>query len=235
MVIYGLTEYLKISGELKPDFNATVTINGKAVATKRFAGGDWSAVKYTAEGAPGYTVDVAKSGAGRLYWSATASAVVPATQGLRTGNSELGLKREYFRLAPVEEKGRIVYALTPLEGPVKTGDLLAVRLTLSGEGRYLMVEDPFAAGAEAVDRDERYEFKDPPVWWRSWADRRELRDNRAAFFERMLMPQDMKQFTYLLKVTNAGRFAISPARVTPMYQPQVMTATEARTLEVQPQ
>lgn len=233
MVIYGLTDYMKLSGELKPDFAATVTVNGKPVATKRFTAADLTAAKFTVDAADSYSIEISKSGAGRLYWSASASAVVRADQGLRTGGSLLELKREYFRLAPVEEKARVLYAMTPLEGAVQTGDLLAVRLVLSGEGRYLMVEDPLPSGAEAVDRDERYEIKDRPPWWQSWVERRELRDNRAVYFHRVLGPRETMQFTYLLKVTNPGRFAVSPARVLPMYQPQVMTATDARTLEVQ--
>ncbi len=40
MVIYGLTEVVAKSGELKPDFTATVYVNDKAVLTKRFTAGE---------------------------------------------------------------------------------------------------------------------------------------------------------------------------------------------------
>jgi uncharacterized protein YfaS (alpha-2-macroglobulin family) len=38
---------------------------------------------------------------------------------------------------------------------------------------------------------------------------------------------------YLLKVVNAGKFAISPAQAGPMYQSNVETTTDPATLEVQ--
>ena len=237
MVIFGLTEYLKHSDEMKPEFTANVMVNGKVVATKRFDAIDAPPFRVqlaTSQLSEANAVEVAKTGGGRLYWSTQMSAVVNAADGLRTGNSSLHLTRDYFRLAPVDESGRVVYRMIPLEGNVNPGDLLAVRLTLSGEGRYLMLEDPIPAGAEPVSRDEGYELKEKPPWWQSWADRRELRDNRAVYFERILGERETKQYTYLLKVTNAGQFAISPARVLPMYQPQVMTATPSRGIEVQP-
>ncbi len=40
MVIFGLTDYLKQSGELKPNLQATVTVNGKPVLSKAFGPAD---------------------------------------------------------------------------------------------------------------------------------------------------------------------------------------------------
>ncbi len=45
-------------------------------------------------------------------------------------------------------------------------------------------------------------------------------------------PQGQQQYFYLLKVVNPGVFQVSPARVGPMYQPDVMATTESRRLEV---
>jgi uncharacterized protein YfaS (alpha-2-macroglobulin family) len=44
--------------------------------------------------------------------------------------------------------------------------------------------------------------------------------------------QGQQQYFYLLKVVNPGVFHVSPARVGPMYQRDVMATTESRTLEV---
>jgi uncharacterized protein YfaS (alpha-2-macroglobulin family) len=41
-----------------------------------------------------------------------------------------------------------------------------------------------------------------------------------------------QQYFYLLKVVNPGAFQVSPARVGPMYQPDVIATTESRRLEV---
>ena len=40
MVIYGLTDYLERSQELKPNYRVEVQVNGKSVATKKFTPAD---------------------------------------------------------------------------------------------------------------------------------------------------------------------------------------------------
>ena len=39
MVIYGLTDYLERTQELKPNYSVEVQVNGKTVATKKFTAG----------------------------------------------------------------------------------------------------------------------------------------------------------------------------------------------------
>jgi len=125
-----------------------------------------------------------------------------------------------------------VYDLDPLNGPVASGDTIAVRLTVTGtEWKYMMVEDPIPAGTEFIERDNLYELKDKPPWWEYWFTRRERHDDRMAIFQ-TYFPQGQKQYFYLLKVVNPGMFTISPARVQPMYQPNFLSTTESRRLEV---
>jgi uncharacterized protein YfaS (alpha-2-macroglobulin family) len=107
-----------------------------------------------------------------------------------------------------------------------------VRLTVTGsEWKYMMIEDPIPAGTEFIERDDAYQLKSRPPWWEYWFTRRELHDDRMAIFE-TYFPQGQKQFFYLLKVVNPGVFHVSPARVGPMYQREVMATTGNRTLEV---
>jgi uncharacterized protein YfaS (alpha-2-macroglobulin family) len=47
-------------------------------------------------------------------------------------------------------------------------------------------------------------------------------------------PKGETTYSYLLKVTHAGRFTIPPARIEPMYSPGVVSATQQSLLEVQP-
>ena len=239
MVIYGLTDYLRRSAELRPDFSATVTVNGRQVFSRRFTQADALApapasIRIPAAGlaAGKNTIRLGKSGDGRLYWSARLGYYSPAGPLARTGSDALSLHREYFKLTPTPEGSRIVYALEPLTGPVQRGDVLAVRLTLSGgRWRYLMLEDPIPSGAEFIARDDLYELKEKPPWWSSWYTRREFHDDRAAIFQ-TFFNGGQGQYFYLLKVTNPGQFRVSPARVEPMYQPQQLATTEGRTLEV---
>jgi hypothetical protein len=237
MVIYGLTDYLKHTGELSPNFTVDVFVNGKAVLSKRI---DQAA----GLAAPDLLMDesrlpaganhirIATSGAGRLYYSARAEYYSSDRQLQKTGTTSLNILRDYFRLAPSRAGEKIVYDLAPLDGPLASGDTIAVRLTVTGtEWRYLMIEDPIPAGAEFIERDNSYELRERPPWWEYFFTRRELHDNRMAIFQ-TYMPQGQHQYFYLLKVVNPGVFQVSPARVGPMYQSDVMATTESRTVEV---
>jgi hypothetical protein len=238
MVIYGLTDYLKASGELKPNLSVTVTVNGKPVLSRRFGEADALSPEVptirlkAADLAGANEIRITKSGAGRLYWSARGEYFSTAQKLVRTGSVGLNLLREYFRLAQERDGEKIAYRFTNFDGALKPGDVLAVRLTVSGGNwRYLMTEDPIPAGLEFIERDDLYEIKDKPSWWSWWFNRREFHDNRAAIFQ-TYFDRGQAQYVYLLKAVNPGRYQVSPARIQPMYQPQYLSTTEARIVEV---
>lgn len=237
MVIYGLTDYLKVTNELMPNLTATVFVNDKAVLTRKIN-------QATTLNLPDITLDenklqpglnhirVTTSGEGRLYYSTRGEYYSTDARLQKTGTTSLNLLRDYFRLTPAKNGDRIVYDTVPLEGSVAVGDLIAVRLTVTGsEWKYMMVEDPIPAGTEFVERDNLYELRNRPSWWGYFFTRRELHDDRMAIFQ-TYFPQGQQQYFYLLKVVNPGAFQVSPARVGPMYQTDVMATTESRRLEV---
>ena len=240
MVVYGLTDYLKASGELKPDFGLTVAVNGKQVLARRFTPGDALGLAapvlrlQAADLAPAVNrVRITKNGPGRLYWSARAQYFSVDEKIQRTGSVSLNLLRDYFKLTPEKKDEHIVYRLDPLEGPVAIGDVIAVRLTLTGGlWRYLDVIDPIPAGTEGIERDDLYELKEKPAWWSFWFSRREFHDDRVALFVDYF-GKGQSTFFYLLKVVNPGTFRVSPAQAQPMYQPQFLSTTESRTMVVQ--
>jgi alpha-2-macroglobulin len=237
MVIYGLTDYLKITNELKPNLTATVFVNDLPVLTRKIDQAaslnlpdvllDESALQ------PGVNrIRVTTSGEGRLYYSARAGYYSNEDRLQKTGSVSLNLLRDYFRLMPSKDGDRIVYDTVPLNGPVATGDILAVRLTVTGsEWKYMLMEDPIPAGTEFIERDSVYELRSRPPWWAYTFTRRELHDDRMAIFQ-TYFPQGQQQYFYLLKVVNPGEFQVSPARVGPMYQTDVMATTESLHLEV---
>jgi uncharacterized protein YfaS (alpha-2-macroglobulin family) len=237
MVVYGLTDYLKSAGELNPNLEATVTVNGKTVLTRKL---DADALLGAPEVKldesqlqPGANhVEVKVSGQGRLYYSAQADSYSSDDQVIRVGTISLNVLRDYFRLVSRKDGDKIVYDMQPLNGPAASGDTLAVRLTVTGaEQKYLMIEDPIPAGTEFIARDSGYQIRGAPDAWQSFFSRRELHDDRMAIFE-TYFPQGQQQFLYLLKVVNPGAFQVSPARVAPMYQHGVMATSEPRRLEV---
>lgn len=237
MVVYGLTDYLKATGELKPDYSVEVRVNGREVLKRRFTAADAllpapPTVRIPEADLPtgATSISVSKAGEGRLYWSARAEYHQPVTEPI--GDSRIRLEREYFRLVPERTDNRIVYRLQPLEGALQPGDVVAVRLTLNaGDLGYLVVEDPIPAGAEFIERDDLYEVQGAPDWFRWWFTRREFHDDRVAIFQTSSSQRAMDYF-YLLKIVNPGVFKVSPARAGPMYQPEAFATTEPRTVEV---
>jgi len=243
MVVFGLTEYLRVSRELDADFNGAALVNSKQVLAKRFTRAD---VFDPATGQPRVRlapdqlqpqqnqVLFTKSGPGRLYWSTRAEYYSLDKRLFQSNQVSLNITRDYFRLAQATDRGRIVYDLVPLAGELKPGDVLAVRLTVAGsEWRYLMIEDPIPAGAEFLQKDNLYEIRNRPSWWESYWSRREFHDDRAAIFQTYFGGGERpRHYFYLLKVVNPGKYRVSPASVQPMYQPNIIATTDAATVEV---
>jgi len=235
--VLGLTDYLKQTRELEPEFTARVMLNGREILKRSFTARDVfeKPVKVTLSGqetGQAFNLRVEKSGSGQLYWSAKTSMRLLAGEIVEPQNSELRLRREYYRLTPVSEGGRIVHQLTPLGGKAKQGDVIACRLTVSGaDQRYVLVEDPLPAGAEVITRDDLYRIKGAPPWWRAGWARMQVRDSRVGFLESWLWKRGA-EYMYLFRVTTAGAIQAPPARVEPMYQPEIFSASAAEKFEV---
>ncbi|HEY6990191.1 MAG TPA: MG2 domain-containing protein [Bryobacteraceae bacterium] len=229
MVIYGLIDYLKATNELHPDLSATVAVNGRAATTLASP----EIVLDESKLQSGLNrIQIVANGRGRLYYSVAATHYSNQARMEKQASVSLNILRDYYRLVPSNTDGRIVYNLVPLDGTVSQGDTLAVRLTVTGsDWNYLMMEDPIPAGAEFIEKDNLYEIRNRPPWWRYWFTRRELHDDRMAIFQTHFA-NEQQQYFYLLKVVNPGMFHVSPARVQPMYQPGYQATTEAKTLEV---
>ena len=235
--VFGLTEYLSRTRELEPDFTARVTLNGREILKRRFTSRDVfeKPVKVELTGTEtgqSFDLKVEKSGEGRLYWTAKTGMRLLAESATEPADSKLSVRREYFVLSPVNEGGRIVYQLNPFDGQAKQGELIACRLTVSGaDHRYVLIEDPLPSGAEVVSRDDLYHVKGSPPWWRAaWA-RRQVRDTKMGFLETWL-PKAGAEFMYLFRVITAGTIQANPARVEPMYQPEIFSSSAAGKFEV---
>lgn len=241
MVILGLTDYLARSGELKPNLDVEVFLDGKSALKTRFTGKDAlkldvPTIRREADALRDsvHRVRVTAKGDGRVYWSATGRYFSRPEGHEREGRIGLNLLREYFLLQPVSKGDRTVYRLAPMPEKLKPGDVFVSRLTLTGsDWRYLVIEDPIPSGTEFIDRRESFELENSPPWW-SWdPSAKEYRDDRAAIFE-YEFDRGQRQFTHILRVVNPGSFKVSPASVQPMYQPGYRATTGSAHLEVEP-
>jgi hypothetical protein len=240
MVIGGLTDYLALSGELANTSDVEVLVNGASVAKRHFGSGDGFALPWriklpSAQVGNGGQVTVRKSGNGITYWSTESAWYSADRKQFQQGQLALNITRDYYVLQKRQAtpSDPITYDLVPLQGPVHVGDIVAVRLALNGTSwKYLLAEDPIPAGTEFLPNTGLYSLNHKPDWWADWFTRKEFHDDRAAFFNTEF--NGRREYVYLLKVVNPGKFAISPAQAGPMYQSNVQTTTEPATLEVQP-
>jgi uncharacterized protein YfaS (alpha-2-macroglobulin family) len=240
MVIEGLTDYVELSGELANSSDVELLVNGASVGKRHFGPGDgfglpWQIKVPAAQAGGGGQVVVRKSGNGITYWSAESAWYSADKKLFQQGKLALNITRDYFLLQKKQDKPTdpITYDLAPLKGAVHVGDIVAVRLALSGtDWKYLLAEDPIPAGTEFLAETGLYKLNNKPDWWADWFTRKEFHDDRAAFFNTEFSGR--REYVYLLKVVNAGKFVISPAQAGPMYQANVQTTTDPATLEVQP-
>lgn len=240
MVIEGLTDYLGVSGELSNQSDVEVLVNGASVGKRHFGPADalglpWKVTVPAAQLGAGGQVTIRKSGNGITYWSAEAVWYAADKKLYQQGTLALNVTRDYYLLKKRQEtpESPITYDLTPLNGPLHVGDIVAVRLAVSGGNwNYLLAEDPIPAGTEFLANTGLYTLNQKPSWWADWYTRREFHDDRAAFFNTDFSGR--REYVYLLKVDNEGKFAISPASAGPMYQPQVQATSDPAMLEVQP-
>ncbi|HUY82013.1 MAG TPA: alpha-2-macroglobulin family protein [Acidobacteriaceae bacterium] len=238
MVLYGLADYLAASQDLNANFDAEVHVNGVLVGQMHFTRDDAIAGRTIDITVPAAklqaqnTVQVVRKGAGVAYWTAQSQWYSTDQKKYQRGTLSLNLTRDYFKLVPEQQKGSIVYRLDPLRGPVQPGDTLAVHIAVSGSPtKYLFLEDPIPAGTEFVRHPEIYKLAGKPADWFDWFTRSEDHDDRKVLFASDF-PGHQESY-YLLKVVNPGEFAISPAHVEPMYQPEIDATSDELHLTVQ--
>jgi len=236
--IYGLTDYLKVSRELSPDYSFEIYLNGEKVAGQHVGANDAtsaqtiSVAKKATEVGSANQIRIVKHGKGALYVSSaleyfTADENVPA-------NSAGGLKltREYLRLRVTENEGeKASWKIEPLSGELRSGDMIVVRLHLTGpRAQYVMIEDPIPAGAEQVAQVSGIYLNYGLGQWSSWYSNREFRDNRTVIFDNYF--DGNATFQYAMRVEVPGEFKIAPARAELMYQPTVQANTSNDRLKI---
>jgi uncharacterized protein YfaS (alpha-2-macroglobulin family) len=239
MVLFGLADYLSASHELSSDFTADVRVNGRSMGAHHFTAAEAQTgaslvVDVTAQQlmAGGNDVQIVRrSGNGRVYWSVRGTYYSTEKKDAQAGSMSLNLTRDYYKLAPMQKDGKIVYGLQPFQGTAQIGDVLAVHEAISGSPmRYLLLEDPIPAGTEFIQNEDSYQIDHRPGGWTDWFTRREFHDDHAAFFASDFSGR--QEIFYLIRVVNPGDFQISPASVQPMYQPGVQATSDAQRLQV---
>lgn len=161
IVVLAMNDYLKVSGELKPELEFSVFVNGSKIADKKVSGAD-------VFNAPSrFTVDpklikdganeirIRRKGDGAVYFAAEAK-FFSLEEPITPAGNEIFVKREYYKLVgrPTLLKG-YVYDKVPLKDgeSVKSGERIETVLTIETKNNYeyLLFEDLKPAGLEAVE------------------------------------------------------------------------------------
>jgi hypothetical protein len=161
IVVLAMNDYLRVSGELKPELEYELIVNGKSIAKKKISGADVFNAPSRFAIEPGLIKDaneiriVRKQGDTPVYF-AVEGKFFSLEEPIAPAGNEIFVKREYYKLVgrPTLLKG-FVYDKEPLRDgeSVKSGERVETLITIEAKNNYeyLVFEDLKPAGFEAVE------------------------------------------------------------------------------------
>ncbi|APW59396.1 alpha-2-macroglobulin family protein [Paludisphaera borealis] len=233
--IEALAEYLKASGENKPDMTVTVAVDGQARKEVRITPADLFSFDgtLTLEGkaldSGEHKISIVKKGTGPLYYNTYLTNFTLEDPITRAG-LEIKVDRKVYRLIRDDKtvdaaggRGQVVghrvekykRELLPEGATLKSGELVEVELEIDSKNdyEYLVFEDYKAAGFEPVEVRSGYNGNDLGAYV-------EFRDERVAFFVPSL-GRGRRSVSYRLRAEIPGAFHALPARAEAMYAPEL--------------
>lgn len=238
-VIFALTDYLKITKELNPDYSLNVFLNGKQVFSKRFFKEDiysepeiisFDASKDEILKKGNNKIVIQKSGVGRVYFSGLSEYFTTDFNSKKNDNW-FKISREYYTLEPKQVDEKIIYVKEKFNGQITTGQELFVKTfveTKSSDLEYFILEDMLPSGFEVVKDIDRYEIEGENYYtnyyngyrpWRWHYADREYRDEKVAVF--VTTCSSKMEFSYIIRAQIPGEHKIMPAQGYLMYYPEL--------------
>lgn len=233
--IYALCDHIAGTDAARPDYTLIARANGQELVRVRVtpeslleAGGSYELpVSILRDGRN--TVQLELEGTGTA-WVTLEADLFTRAESIEAQGHVLEIEREVIRLEPLRTLGQGVVSFErPLADgdAVYSGDRIRVRLKLRArhDVDYVVVEDPRPAGAEPVEQ------LSGSFWAEGIGGRREVRDDRTAFFVSQVREGEFT-IEYELRAESPGTFRMAPARALAMYLPDVAghSATNAMTI-----
>lgn len=235
LAIEALADYLRASGEDKPDMTVEIWFDGEKKKEVRITASELFVFdnKFVLEGAqlePGsHTVELKRKGKGPLYFNGYLTNFTLEDHITRAG-LEVKVNRKLYKLNRVEKtidvagsRGQVTkqrvekFERQEIEnlGTLKSGDLVEIELEIDSKNdyEYLLFEDMKAAGFEPVQMQSGYNGNDLGAYV-------EFRDDRVAFFSRQLL-RGKHSVSYRLRAEIPGKFSALPAKAQAMYAPEL--------------
>ena len=235
LCIEALADYLRASGEDKPDMTLDILVDGtrkKSVtinADNLFSFDNKLILEGTALNAGEHTVELRRTGTGPVYFNAYLTNFTLEDPITKAG-LEIKVERNVYRLerddkttAVSGSRGQALdqrverYKRIPPANldTVTSGDLIEVELEIESKNdyEYILFEDMKAAGFEPVDVRSGYIPNDLHAYV-------EFRDERVAFLVRQLA-RGKHSVSYRLRAEIPGTFSALPTRASAMYAPEL--------------
>jgi uncharacterized protein YfaS (alpha-2-macroglobulin family) len=233
--ILGLTDYLKGSNELSPDYALEIYVNGEQVAAHQVTSADATSgrtfiiERRREQVGNDMQVRVVKRGSGVLYLANTLTHFTNEETTNAQSSPALRINREYLRLKVGGDADNPTWQVEPIRGECAPANSSS-RALRRGRAARILIEDPTPAGCEQITEagglDLTYKIKDFSAWYSE----REFRDNRTALFVNRLDGRAV--YSYAMRVQVPGDFRVAPARVEEMYQPSVNANTASAQLTI---
>jgi uncharacterized protein YfaS (alpha-2-macroglobulin family) len=247
LCVEAFADYLRATGEMKPDMEIDVRLDGKtlktvAITPENLFSFDNRLLLAGADLATGdHVMELVRRGQGPVYANAYFT-YFSLEDPIRKAGLEIKVERNYFRLKRVEktaavagDRGQVVdqrvekFEREPLAdlALLKSGDLVEVELTLESKNdyEYLVFEDFKAAGLEPVEVRSGYNGNDLGAYV-------EFRDEKVCFFVRQLA-RGRHSLSYRLRAEIPGRFSALPTRAWAMYAPELRANADEIKLRIE--
>jgi len=247
LAIEALADFLRASGEDKPEMTVEVWLDGELAQAVEITPAtlfqfDNSFVIEGEKLAAGeHVVELKKRGTGPLYYNGYLTNFTLEDMITKAG-LEIKVERKYYRLNPVDaevkvtgSRGQVVdqkvekYEREELPdlASVTSGQLVEIELSIESKNdyEYLVFEDMKPAGFEPVELQSGYTGNALGAYV-------EFRDNRVAFFTRMLA-RGNHSVAYRMRAEIPGRFSALPAKGWAMYAPELKANSDEIKLQVE--
>jgi uncharacterized protein YfaS (alpha-2-macroglobulin family) len=248
--LLALIQWLDVQGGLQADFDYQVLLNGRTLTEGHAGPGSLMTAIGLTEPVANLLPDQPNqlglhrgAGPGTLFYTAHLRVFRPVEE-IQPQARGLSVSRRYFhydgRCGSLEEACQEATS-------AEVGEDLLVRVSLvvPNDQYYVVVEDPFPAGAEAIDSSLRTAPSDTPLpvltaaetesgplgWW--LFTRTELRDDRLALFADYL-PAGTYQYDYVLHATLAGEYRVLPTTAWAVYFPEVYGQAAGTVYKIEP-
>lgn len=247
LCVEAFSEFLRASGEMKPEMVVEVWIDGEKRQEAEVNSENLFTFnnKFVLKGADvtngSHDVEIRRRGKGPVYFNAYLTNFTLEDPITKAG-LEVKVQRKIYKLKAVDKKIKVQgtrgqaadqkvekYEREELKNldTLKSGDLVEVELEIDSKNdyEYILFEDMKAAGFEPVEVRSGYNGNDLGAYV-------EFRDNRVAFFVRTLA-RGKHSVKYRLRAEIPGQFAALPAKASATYAPELKGNSDEIKLKIE--